>query len=414
VVILEAGADRDALLACLDHLAEVCDAGTKMLVIGHVNDVLLYRELTRRGVSDYLIAPIGTLDLIQSISDMFHAPGAVPIGRTIAVVGAKGGVGASTVAHNLAWAIARKLATATVIVDLDIAFGTAGLDFNQDPTQGIADAVFAPGPARRQPGRPAALRCGDNLSLLAASAMLDRRWISPRPRSTSFSTSCELDARASSSTCPIPGRRGRGAPSSAPTTWSWSRPPSSPPSQHQEPARRPARRPAPNDRKPSVVLNSPACPKRPEIPAAEFAKALGMDLAAVIPVRRAAFGTAANNGQMVAEVQPGRQGERPVRRARRLDHGPPGAARRAGLFGPIISKVHPSQGILTYGGREAACSGSDQQRALRRALMRPACIGVVAPERRTSPRARPSAPWKSRVDVKPSGASPTSITRRRA
>jgi hypothetical protein len=59
-------------------------------------------------------------------------------------MGAKGGVGASTVSHNVAWAIARNLDASTVIVDLDIAYGTAGLDFNQDPPQGIAEAVFAP------------------------------------------------------------------------------------------------------------------------------------------------------------------------------------------------------------------------------------------------------------------------------
>ena len=75
VIILESSHDRAALLASLDGLAEVCDAGTKVLVIGHVNDVVLYRELTRRGVSDYLIAPIGPLDVIQAISELFHAPG---------------------------------------------------------------------------------------------------------------------------------------------------------------------------------------------------------------------------------------------------------------------------------------------------------------------------------------------------
>src|SRR3954452_16340694 len=174
VIILESSDDRAALLASLDGLAEVCDAGTKVLVIGHVNDVLLYRELTRRGVSDYLIAPIRPLDVIQAISELFHAPGATPIGKTIAVVGAKGGVGASTVAHNLAWAIARRLETPTVIVDLDIAFGTAGLDFNQDPPQGIAEAVVAPDRLASEVLQGLFSRCSDNLSLLAAPAVLDR------------------------------------------------------------------------------------------------------------------------------------------------------------------------------------------------------------------------------------------------
>ncbi len=85
-----------------------------MVVIGRQNDVLLYRELTRRGVSDYLIAPVGTLDVVRSICGLFSASDAKPVGRVIAVVGAKGGVGASTVAHNIGWAIARDLQLDTV------------------------------------------------------------------------------------------------------------------------------------------------------------------------------------------------------------------------------------------------------------------------------------------------------------
>src|SRR5207253_498719 len=83
-------------------------------------DILLYRELVRRGVSDYLIAPVGPLDIVRSISGLFCAPDAKPVGRTIAVVGAKGGVGASTVAHNIAWSIARDLWLDAVVADLDV------------------------------------------------------------------------------------------------------------------------------------------------------------------------------------------------------------------------------------------------------------------------------------------------------
>src|SRR3954453_1770207 len=64
VVVLEASGDPSALLGHLDSLAEVCDPGTKVLVVGHINDVVLYRELTRRGVSEYLIAPIDDLGVV--------------------------------------------------------------------------------------------------------------------------------------------------------------------------------------------------------------------------------------------------------------------------------------------------------------------------------------------------------------
>ena len=99
----------NSILGGLDQLAEVCDAGTRVIVAGRVNDVTLYRELTKRGVSEYLITPIGTLDVVRAICSLFSSPDAKPVGRIIAVVGAKGGVGASTVAHNIAWAIGRDL-----------------------------------------------------------------------------------------------------------------------------------------------------------------------------------------------------------------------------------------------------------------------------------------------------------------
>ncbi len=132
VIVIESVGDRSGLLGYLDQLAEYCDPGTKVLVIGHVNDVLLYRELIRRGVSEYLIAPFQLLDLIRAFSGLFHAPDAKPVGRTIGVLGTRGGVGASTVAHNLAWELARGMKIDTIVVDLDLPFGTVGLDFNQD------------------------------------------------------------------------------------------------------------------------------------------------------------------------------------------------------------------------------------------------------------------------------------------
>src|SRR6202161_4612074 len=174
VVVLEAPAGRDALLAQLEELAEYCDAGTKVVVLGKLNDIVLYRQLMTRGVSEYLVAPFGVVDFIQAISQLFAVPGAKPLGRVIAVVGAKGGVGASTVAHNLAWSLASVTEMATIIADFDLAFGTAGLDYNQDPPQGVAEAVFAPDRVDAVLVERLLSKCGEKLSLLAAPATLDR------------------------------------------------------------------------------------------------------------------------------------------------------------------------------------------------------------------------------------------------
>jgi pilus assembly protein CpaE len=304
VIVLESSGERGALLGQLDSLADVCDPGTKVLVVGHVNDVVLYRELTRRGVSEYLIAPVQVLDVVRAVSELFHAPGAEPVGRTIAVVGAKGGVGASTVAHNLAWALAGKLLNSTVIVDLDIAFGTAGLDFNQDPPQGISEAVFAPDRLDSNLVDRLLSKCSDHLSLLAAPAALDR---------TVDLSETALDGildilRASIPTIVF----------DVPHVWTaWSRrlligadeivivaAPELASLRNAKNLYDLLRGGRPNDQLPKVVLNMVGVPKRPEIPVAEFATALGTQLAAVISFEAQLFGTAANNGQMVAEVQP--------------------------------------------------------------------------------------------------------------
>ena len=174
VIIIESENRANDILGALDRLAEVCDAGTRVIVIGRINDVTLYRELTRRGVSDYLIAPVGTVDIVRAICGLFSAPDAKPVGRIIAVVGAKGGVGASTIAHNIGFSIARDLALDSVVTDLDLAFGTAGLDYNQDPPQGIADAVFSPDRVDTAFIDRLLSKCTDHLSLLAAPATLDR------------------------------------------------------------------------------------------------------------------------------------------------------------------------------------------------------------------------------------------------
>src|SRR5690349_1506364 len=167
VILIETDSRTDDILKGLDQLAEVCDASTRVIVAGRVNDVLLYRGLTRRGVSEYLIAPIGTLDVVRAVCGLFTAPDAKAVGRIIAIIGAKGGVGASTVAHNIAWAVGRDLMLESVVVDLDLAFGTAGLDYNQDPPQGIADAVFSPDRVDTAFIDRLLSKCADHLNLLA-------------------------------------------------------------------------------------------------------------------------------------------------------------------------------------------------------------------------------------------------------
>ncbi len=305
VIVLETVREPAVLVSNLDALAESCDPGTKVVVIGHVNDIQLYRELIRRGVSDYLVAPFGVLDLLRTLSELYATSGSATLGRTIAIVGAKGGVGSSTVAHNVAWAIARNLDASTVIADLDIAFGTAGLDFNQDPPQGVADAVFAPERLDANMLDRLLSRCSENLSLLAAPAMLDR---TVDLGEDAFEL--VLDLLRASVPCIV---------LDVPHLWTgWAKralvgadevaivaTPELASLRNAKNLVDLLRAARPNDSVPRLILNQVGLPKRPEIEASEFAKAVGIEVMTSIPFDAQLFGTAANNGQMIAEVQPG-------------------------------------------------------------------------------------------------------------
>jgi pilus assembly protein CpaE len=340
VIVLESEAHGDRILSGLDALAGFCDAGTRVIVIGRANDVTLYRELVRRGVSDYVISPVGTIDVVRSVCGLFSAPDAKPIGRIVAVVGAKGGVGASTIAHNIAWSVARDLTLDSVVTDLDLAFGTAGLNYNQDPPQGIADAVFSPERIDTAFVDRLLSKCVDHLNLLAAPATLERVY--------DFGIDAfdgTLDALRATMPCIV---------LDVPHQWSgWIQHTlmnaddilivASPDLANLRNAKNLfdhlcASRV--NDRRPFYCLNQVGIPKRPEIKPADFAKALEDRPAAVIPFEPQLFGTAANNGQMVAELSSGHRTAETFRQLAQLLTGRSETKKaRGGLFTPLLGKL---------------------------------------------------------------------------
>jgi pilus assembly protein CpaE len=304
VIILETEAHSD-ILDGLDQLATVCDAGTRVVVIGSVNDVAPYRELVRRGVNDYVIGPVTALEVVRSICSLFSASEAIAVGRIIAVVGAKGGVGASTIAHNVAWAIARDLALDSVVIDLDLAFGTAGLDYNQDPLQGIANAVFSPERLDTAVMERLLSKCTDHLSLLAAPATLERVYDFGADAFDSI-----FDTLRMTTPCIV---------LDIPHQWSgWTKralvgaddilivaEPDLANLRNTKNMLNMLKASRPNDRAPLYCLNQVGMPKRPEIDKRGFAKAVETSPIAAIPFDSRMFGTAANNGQMIAEISAG-------------------------------------------------------------------------------------------------------------
>jgi pilus assembly protein CpaE len=340
VIVLEAPASRDALLAQLEELAEYCDAGTKVVVLGKHNDIVLYRQLMARGVSEYLVAPFGVVDFIQAMSQLFSVPGAKPLGRVIAVVGAKGGVGASTIAHNLAWSLASVTEMATIIADFDLAFGTAGLDYNQDPPQGVAEAVFAPDRVDTVLVERLLSKCGEKLSLLAAPATLDRVLDFSEASFDSL-----LDAMRASTPWIV---------LDVPHVWSsWARrilvsadevivvaTPDLANLRNTKNLIDNVKGARLNDAPSRLVLNGVGMLKRPEIAAAEFAKAVETDPTAVIPHDAKLFGAAANNGQMIAEIEPnGKTAQAFVDLAATLAGRADARKPKRGILEPLIAKI---------------------------------------------------------------------------
>jgi len=340
VIILESDERGEEILDGLDQLANYCDAGTRVVVVGRMNDVVLYRELVRRGVSDYLIAPVDTLQVVRAVCGLFSAPDAKPVGRIVAVVGAKGGVGASTVAHNIAFSLARDQKLDAVVTDLDLAFGTAGLDFNQDPPQGIAEAVFSPDRIDTAFVDRLLAKCTDHLSLLAAPATLDRVYDFG---ADAFDTI--FDSLRATVPCVV---------LDVPHQWTgWSRQTligadeilivAAPDLANLRNAKniydllKAAR---PNDHLPRYCLNQVGVPKRPEIKASDFAKALEDEPVATIPFEPQLFGAAANNGQMIAEISAGHRTAETFRQLAQLLTGRVETKKpRSGLLSPLMDKL---------------------------------------------------------------------------
>ncbi len=285
-------------------MAEVCDTDTRVVVIGHYNDILLYRQLINQGISDYLVAPVTLADVMSSISTIFASNDDTLLGRMMAFIGAKGGAGSSTVCHNVAWSISDLFKSEVVLVDMDLAFGTANMNLNQDPTQGIADAVFSPERVDEILLDRLLATCAEHLSLLAAPSSLERTYDF---EATAFSAILELTQKTAPSVIV-----------DIPNQWNgWTKQVLAAADEiviTAEPELANLRNAKnlidtiseirPNDDPCKLVVNKVGVPKRPEIGVSEFAGALGIEAAATIPFEPALFGTAANNGQMIAEADP--------------------------------------------------------------------------------------------------------------
>jgi len=125
----------------LNKLAEVCQPGTRVIIVGAENDINVFKTLIEQGISQYFVATLGAEELKAAIVDAFADKSANAKCRTLAFTGLRGGVGSSVLSHNVASSLAHLYDEDVIVVDLDLPFGTAALSYNLQPQTTIVDAI---------------------------------------------------------------------------------------------------------------------------------------------------------------------------------------------------------------------------------------------------------------------------------
>jgi pilus assembly protein CpaE len=168
-------------LGDINGLAEVCEPGTIVIAAGQVNDVRLYRDLLSSGIQDYLLKPLNSDHLRDALATAQAAFMAPRVDATadrphvpVAIIGARGGVGASSVSTSLAWLLSEQMDRSTAMLDLDLHFGTAALTLDLEPGRGLIDALDNPSRIDGLFIERAMVRANDKLAILSAEAPINQ------------------------------------------------------------------------------------------------------------------------------------------------------------------------------------------------------------------------------------------------
>jgi pilus assembly protein CpaE len=169
-------------LSDINALAEVCEPGTVVIAAGQVNDVRLYRDLVASGIQDYLLKPFSPDQLRDAFANAQLTISGPRLNESAnerpnvaaAVIGVRGGVGASTVASSLAWLMGDKAGRSTALLDLDVHFGTGALGLDLEPGRGLTDAIENPSRIDGLFIERAMVRANDKLCVLSAEAPINQ------------------------------------------------------------------------------------------------------------------------------------------------------------------------------------------------------------------------------------------------
>ncbi|MEY9773231.1 AAA family ATPase [Sinorhizobium fredii] len=304
LVVVEDSDEEDRLMTALEALAMECVTGTKVIVVGGSNDVGLYKRLLDAGVSDYLVMPLDPIDFVAAVHRSFRGSVEEKLGRIVAFIGAKGGTGSSTLAHNVAFAMSKRVDADVLVADLDLQFGTLGLDFDVEAVQGMTEVLSSPDRLDDVLLRRLAVPYTEHLHLLPATTDLDRFFYLKEEhvdhlldvaRSSSWQIVIDLPHIWMQWTRKILLEADEIVITAAPDLASM---------RNVKNLVDLLKKARPNDPPPRLVLNRTDTPKLAEIKPKDFIAAVGLEESVCVPFDPQLFGKAANNGQLVIESAP--------------------------------------------------------------------------------------------------------------
>lgn len=305
LLILETTATGEAILSGLDRLSGLCAANTKLIVIGRPNDITLYRRMIAKGVSDYLVGPVDSLQAIAAVLGLYPNGTATRPGRVIAFLGAKGGVGASTIAQNTAFCIGQDRSGPVMLADLDLQFGTAALNLNLTPAAGFSEQAMDPDRLDQAVLERTLILSGKYLHVLPASGRMQE--IAP-PDPAAVEKLLDLARQ----TFPVvvldlPHLQSPWVKAvlAAVDDLVIVATPDLACLRNAKCLLDIFRAARPNDPAPRVVLNQVGIARRAGLSAAEFASSLGVEITTRIAFEPQAFAKAAADGRLIAESAPG-------------------------------------------------------------------------------------------------------------
>jgi len=188
LILLDVTNDLDPL----DTIQRMAGASTgRVVAVGDVNDVSMYRAAVQAGAEDYLVMPLDETTLTEVITRARTPSVRAPVreeepeGTSLhLVIGARGGVGATSFAVSTAWLSAETFGRETALIDLDLHFGSCALALDLLPGSGLRDALQHPERIDSLFIGSAMINATNKLFVLGAEESLDHH-VDPSPAAIS-------------------------------------------------------------------------------------------------------------------------------------------------------------------------------------------------------------------------------------